>query len=152
MLLVHVCTSTFGGFPVLVPLCSFPFRHFASFAFFLLGLTGPCLHPVCPPVHIKPITISRFAVSLLFILRVCHGRILGRNDYLCPPNPHSRDPLCPKVLKLIFIPINTHLGHSLTSPTYYARHACCCSFWHILPCAVLCTQKTMVKFLTEAVH
>ena len=37
------------GFPVLVPVCSFPFSPFASFVCFLLGIKGPYLCPVCPP-------------------------------------------------------------------------------------------------------
>ena len=89
----------------------FPLLSFCFFCLFLLGLNGPYSCPLCPPVNIATIGISCFVVSFLCVLCVRHGRILGRNDYLCPPKPHSRDPLCPKAPTLMFVPTNTHLWH-----------------------------------------
>ena len=87
----------------------FPLLSFCFFCLFLLGLKDPYSCPLRPPVNIATIGISCFVVSFLCVLCVRHGRILGRNDYLCPPKPHSRDPLCPKAPTLMFVPTNTHL-------------------------------------------
>lgn len=89
----------------------FPLLSFCFFCLFLLGLKGPYSCPLRPPVNIATIGISCFVVSFLCVLCVRHGRILGRNDYLCPPKPHSRDPLCPKAPTLMFVPTNTQLWH-----------------------------------------
>ena len=122
MLLCACFQSCLWGFPVRVPVCPFPFSHFASFVCFCWALKAliyvPCVCPSTSRPSLSPVLLCRF----LCILHARHARILVRNDHLCPSDPHSRDPPCPKVPPFTFPPINVHLGHPLPPPTHYAKH------------------------------
>ena len=127
------------GFPVLVPVCSFPFSPFASFVCFLLGIKGPYLCPVCPP--------RQHCARLYLLLWCVFFRVLcmhGMTDFsstttICAPAT---------LISVANHALMRHYWHWHPSRPTIDTHChpqptmlgmpCCCSFWQMLLCTVYC--------------
>ena len=130
---VVVCmfVDMFWVFPVLVPVCPFPFSPFASFACFCWALKAlifvPCVLPSTSRPSASPALLCRFCVFYMHGVAECSSatptcappiRILVTHHALRSPHP-------------LYRPYMSTLGiHWLSSPTHYARYECCSSFLH----------------------
>lgn len=146
---VHIRRCVFAVFlPVFVLVSCCPFAPPASFAYFILGLKGPRLFPVCPPVNTAPISISCFAVlfCLLCILRAQHPQSLPTTTACALQHIHIYVHVHVRIHMHVRPPICTHTrtptflrySHPPTcAPSSVYRHVCMGMHVHGHACVIM---------------